>query len=230
MSSVQNGAILYSRVNLQPGSVEAEEVEEEEKEASWAAALPVSVSLHNLSGGGGFVLPVDLAVLVQVLQALQHVFEDGGDGGLVQDAGLVLPPRDDVLDDVQHGAWNTTVDKGDKKKRSSLLFFPPPHFLLFCEKSRSLSGGWGSSAAAGSKSIWTVSADNLLPATSRWAVSVLFQTQFLKTRTSCALASNQSESIYFLLSVLSDLVRIHQIVDRENTPPTPVQFHQDGFY
>lgn len=47
---------------------------------------------------------MDLAVLVQVLQALQHVFEDGGDGGLVQDAGLVLPPRDDVLDDVQHGA------------------------------------------------------------------------------------------------------------------------------
>lgn len=67
---------------------------------------PVSVSLHNLSGGWGGVrvIPVDLAVLVQVLQALQHVFEDGGDGGLVQDAGLVLPPRDDVLDDVQHGA------------------------------------------------------------------------------------------------------------------------------
>lgn len=98
MSSVQSGAILSRRVNLQLGSMEAEEVEDE---ASWA---PVSVSLHNLSVGGVRVIPVDLAVLVQVLQALQHVFEDGGDGGLVQDAGLVLPPRDDVLDDVQHGA------------------------------------------------------------------------------------------------------------------------------
>lgn len=47
---------------------------------------------------------MDLAILVQVLQAFEHVFEDGGDGGLVQDAGLVLPPRDDVLDDVQHRA------------------------------------------------------------------------------------------------------------------------------
>lgn len=58
------------------------------------------------------LLPVDLSVLVEVLQAFQHILQHSGYGGLVQDAGLVFPSGDDVLDHIQHRAWIlTTTEK-----------------------------------------------------------------------------------------------------------------------
>lgn len=54
------------------------------------------------------LLPVDLPVLVEVLQSFQHILQHRGYGGLVQDAGLVFPSGDDVFDHVQHGAWTLT--------------------------------------------------------------------------------------------------------------------------
>lgn len=58
------------------------------------------------------LLPVDLPVLVEVLQAFKHVLQHSGDSGLVQNAGLVLPSGDDVFDHVQHGAWIATTRNG----------------------------------------------------------------------------------------------------------------------
>lgn len=58
------------------------------------------------------LLPVDLSVLVKVLQAFQHILQHRGYGGLVQDAGLVFPSGDDVFDHIQHRAWIlTTTEK-----------------------------------------------------------------------------------------------------------------------
>lgn len=65
---------------------------------------PVSVLLEYQSTGPWFLLPVDLSVLVEILQAFEHVFQHRGYAGLVQDARLVFASRDDVLDHVQHGA------------------------------------------------------------------------------------------------------------------------------
>lgn len=61
--------------------------------------------------------PVDLSILVEVLQAFQHVLQHSGDGGLVQDAGLVFPSGDDVFDHVQHGAWILTTRARIQKKK-----------------------------------------------------------------------------------------------------------------
>lgn len=47
---------------------------------------------------------MNLPVFVEVLQPLQHFFQDGGDACLIQHSGLVLTTRDDMLDDVQHRA------------------------------------------------------------------------------------------------------------------------------
>lgn len=66
---------------------------------------PVTLLYDNTE----LLLPVDLSVLVQVLQALEHVFQHGGYAGLVQDARLVFASRDDMLDHVQHGAWTITA-------------------------------------------------------------------------------------------------------------------------
>lgn len=55
---------------------------------------------------------MDLSVLVEVLQAFQHILQHSGYGGLVQDAGLVFPSGDDVFDHIQHRAWIlTTTEK-----------------------------------------------------------------------------------------------------------------------
>lgn len=50
---------------------------------------------------------MDLPVLVEVLQPLQDLLQDGGDAGLVQHPGLVFTARDDMLDDVQDRACET---------------------------------------------------------------------------------------------------------------------------
>lgn len=55
------------------------------------------------------LLPVDLSILVQVLQAFKHVLQHSSYGGLVQNARLVFPSGDDVFDHIQHGAWIVTV-------------------------------------------------------------------------------------------------------------------------
>jgi len=55
------------------------------------------------------VLPVDLPVLVEVLQAFKHIFQHRGYTGLIQDAGLVFPSWDDMLDHVQHRACMKTT-------------------------------------------------------------------------------------------------------------------------
>ena len=48
--------------------------------------------------------PVNLSILVKVLQALQHLSQDGGNAGLIQHPVLMFPTGDDMLDDVQHRA------------------------------------------------------------------------------------------------------------------------------
>lgn len=48
---------------------------------------------------------MNLPIFVKVLQPLQDFFQDGGDAALIQHSGLVLATRDDMLDDVQHWAW-----------------------------------------------------------------------------------------------------------------------------
>lgn len=69
----------------------------------------LKIEKHNsfilLRLGTDELLPVDLSVLVEVLQSFQNILQHRGYGGLVQDAGLVLPSGDDVFDHVQHGAW-----------------------------------------------------------------------------------------------------------------------------
>lgn len=57
----------------------------------------------------GELLPVDLSVLVEILQAFKHVLQHSSNGGLVQNAGLVFPSGDDMFDHVQHGAWIVTT-------------------------------------------------------------------------------------------------------------------------
>lgn len=69
---------------------------------------------------------MDLSILVEVLQAFQHVLQHGGDGGLVQDASLVFPAGDDVFDHVQHRAWIATsrnhrlLTKNNARRAASL--------------------------------------------------------------------------------------------------------------
>lgn len=48
---------------------------------------------------------MNLPVFVEVLEPLQDFFQNGGNAGLIQHTGLMLTARDDVLDDVQHRAW-----------------------------------------------------------------------------------------------------------------------------
>ena len=48
--------------------------------------------------------PVNLSILVKVLQALQYLSQNGGNAGLIQHPVLVFPTGDDMLDDVQHRA------------------------------------------------------------------------------------------------------------------------------
>lgn len=49
--------------------------------------------------------PMNLPVFVKVLQPLQDFFEHRSNAGLIQHAILVLTTWDDVLDYVQHRAW-----------------------------------------------------------------------------------------------------------------------------
>lgn len=55
------------------------------------------------------VSPMNLSVFVKVLQPLQYFLQDGGDACLIQHSGLVLAARDDMLDDVQHWAWERAI-------------------------------------------------------------------------------------------------------------------------
>ena len=48
--------------------------------------------------------PVDLAVAVEVLEALQHLLHHGGNGGLAEHAVFAVLALHPVLDDVQKGA------------------------------------------------------------------------------------------------------------------------------
>lgn len=62
---------------------------------------------------------MDLPIFVEVLQPLQDLLQDGGDAGLVQHAGLVFATRNDMLDDVQNGAWETGRDSVRMQKKKS---------------------------------------------------------------------------------------------------------------
>lgn len=101
----------------------------------------VSVLLLYQCGGPWILLPVDLSVLVKVLQALKHIFQHGGYAGLVQDACLVLASWDDMLDDVQHWAWQTkhrtVVDRKVRSSMSCLIFLCwKLHLLLLTSMSQ----------------------------------------------------------------------------------------------
>ena len=57
---------------------------------------------------------MDLAVAVEVLEALQHLLHHGGDGGLAEHAVFAVLVLHPVLDDVQKGAawwkrWSVSV-------------------------------------------------------------------------------------------------------------------------
>ena len=67
---------------------------------------------------------MNLPVFVKVLQSLQDFFQDGSDAGLVQHSGFVLSARDDMFDDVQHGAWER--DRGLKQDMPIVDGAPKP--------------------------------------------------------------------------------------------------------
>lgn len=73
--------------------------------------LEVSLMLDPRVQSNKPSLPVDLPVLVQILQTLQHVSQHRGYAGFVQDTRLVFTSRDDMFDYVQHWAWKECQDE-----------------------------------------------------------------------------------------------------------------------
>lgn len=62
---------------------------------------------------------MNLPVFVEVLEPLQDFFQNGGNAGLIQHTGLMLTTRDDVLDDVQHRAWERASEWARKRERQA---------------------------------------------------------------------------------------------------------------